>query len=58
MLEKVNDKDLDMIYGGGDTISGTLVNAVTGVIRVLYDAGHALGYSIRRIVEKDLCPIK
>lgn len=58
MLKQISDDKLDMIYGGGDTISGTLLNAFTGIIKVLYDAGHALGSSIRRIKEDELCPIK
>lgn len=58
MQRIVEDRELDGICGGGNTISGTFVNAITGVIRILYDAGKAVGSSIRRIQEGELCPLK
>ncbi len=57
-MSKVDNFELDAILGGASTISGTVVSALTGIVRVLYDAGHAVGSSIRRIVEKDLCPLE
>ncbi len=56
-MSKVDEEKLDIICGGGTSITGTLVSAITDVIKVLYDAGHAVGSSIRRIKEKELCPI-
>lgn len=56
-MNRLEDCNLEKIYGGG-SISGTLVNAFTNIIKVLYDAGHAVGSSIRRINEDNLCPIK
>ena len=57
-MNKIEEEKLDLIYGGSNTISGTIINAITGVIKVLYDAGHAFGSSIRRISEDKLCSIK
>ena len=57
-MSKIEEEKLDLIYGGASTISGTIINAITGVIKVLYDAGHSLGSSVRRISEENLCPIK
>ena len=57
LVNRLEDCNLEKIYGGG-SISGTLVNAFTNIIKVLYDAGHAVGSSIRRINEDNLCPIK
>lgn len=43
---------------GGTTISGTIINALTNLIKVLGDAGRGFGASIRRIGANDLCPLK
>lgn len=56
-MNKIENQKLELICGGGTNITGTLVNAITDIIRVLYDAGHAVGSSIRRFKEKDLCPL-
>ena len=48
---------LDNICGGGTTITGTIISGVVDVIKVLYDAGLAFGSSIRRIIDKQLCPV-
>lgn len=56
-MKDIADEKLDVICGGGTTITGTLMNGVVDVIKVLYEAGCAVGSSIRRIIDKDLCPI-
>lgn len=56
-MNVVKDDKLNEIYGGGTTITGTLISAVGEVIKVLYQAGHAVGSSIRRMSDKELCPI-
>ncbi len=55
-MTRLNDEGLEKVYGGA-SISGTLVNAFTGIIRILYDAGHAVGSSIRRLTEGKVCPV-
>lgn len=54
---KVKKEQLDQIVGG-TTISGTLINAFTNIIKVLFDAGRGVGSSIRRMVENDICPLE
>ena len=56
VMVEIDDAKLEKVYGGG-TISGTVVNALTDIIRILYNAGHSVGSSARRIKEDDLCPL-
>lgn len=56
---KLVDKDkLDKISGGSDSISGTVINAVVSLIKLLHDAGYALGSGIRRLAEDEICPLE
>ena len=57
-MSKIDDRMLDNIIGGGDTITGTVLNAFTNIIKILYDAGVGLGSSVRRISEGNLCPLE
>ena len=52
----IDNKDLDKIIGG--SISGTVINAFTNIIKVLLDAGKDVGSSIRRIRDNEVCPLK
>lgn len=54
---KLTQKNLNHIIGGA-TISGTLINAFTNIIKVLHEAGTGVGSSIRRIVDNNMCPLK
>lgn len=56
-MNRIEEEKLEVISGGGTNITGTLVSAVGEVLKVLYDAGHAVGSSIRRMNDKNLCPI-
>ena len=56
-MNRIKEEKLEVISGGGTNITGTLVSAVGEVLKVLYDAGHAVGSSIRRMNDKNLCPI-
>lgn len=56
-MKKLSNDQLNSIYGG-NTISGTVINAFTNVIKLLYDAGHSFGSAIRRISEDNLCPLE
>ncbi len=58
-MSRIEDSNLDVICGGGTTnITGTLLSAVSDVIKVIFEAGHAVGSSIRRMTDKKLCPLK
>ena len=43
---------------GGTSISGTVINAIVGIIKIIEDIGKAFGSSIRRIEDDSLCPLK
>ena len=58
ILSKIEEQELNNIIGGGDTVTGTILNAFTNIIKILYDAGEGLGSSIRRISEGNLCPLE
>lgn len=57
-MNKIDDKMLDEVYGGSTSLTGTLLNAFNEVIKTLYDVGHAVGSSIRRVVSGELCPLE
>ncbi len=55
-MEKLEEERLEQINGGA-SITGSLVNALTDIIKILYEAGHAVGSSIRRVSEGNMCPL-
>lgn len=55
---KIEDKNLDEIYGGATTsLTSGIINALTSIIKVLLDAGRSVGSSIRRLTEDEMCPL-
>lgn len=56
-MKKVDCRELDFVIGG-DTISGTVINAFTNIIKLLMDAGRSFGSAIRRVSEGNLCPLE
>lgn len=56
-MKRVDNYELDCIFGGSSSISGTVINAFTNIIKVLMDAGRSVGSSIRRVSENNLCPL-
>lgn len=58
-MTKINNQKLDNITGGATNyISGTIINAFVNVIKLLMEAGEGVGSSIRRVSEKNVCPLK
>ena len=55
-MKSVDGFELDSVVGG-DSISGTVINAFTNVIKVLMDAGRSVGSAIRTVAEANLCPL-
>ena len=51
-------KNLDSVYGGNSSITGSILTGLVNIIRLLKDAGYSLGSGIRRISEDNLCPLK
>lgn len=58
-MKVISDDNLKDLYGGSsNSISGTIINAFTNIIKLLADAGRGLGSSLRRIGEGNLCPLE
>lgn len=58
-MKIISDENLKDLYGGSsNSISGTIINAFTNIIKLLADAGRGLGSSLRRIGEGNLCPLE
>ena len=57
-MNKLEHDDLIMIIGGGLNITGVLVNAFTNAGKFIYSLGQTFGSSLRRIGEKNVCPIR
>ena len=57
MIELKEEK-LSNTYGGTTTITGSLVDALVNVAKVIYGFGRDLGFSIRRMTEGTLCPLQ
>ena len=55
-MNNLDDNKLRETYGG-ENITGTLVSAFTDGIKVIFEVGRSLGFSIRRISGSNLCPI-
>ena len=55
-MEKINKEELREI-DGGDTITGTLISAISQGLKTIVDIGRSLGSSIRRIKDKRICEI-
>ena len=56
-MNRIDDCKLETIVGGA-SISGTILNAFTNIIRILYEAGSGVGSAIRRLSENNLCPLE
>ncbi len=56
-MKKLDNDSLDKICGG-ETLSGAVITAITGIIKILYDSGVSAGSAIRRMVEGSICPLK
>ena len=53
----LSKEELKKVSGGLD-LTGTLLNSFTSLIKVLLDAGRAVGSSLRRIEADAMCPLK
>ena len=57
VMNKIESEKLSSIEGGM-SISSSLLNAVTGIFKILTDAGRSIGSSVRRITEDKMCPLE
>lgn len=49
----LNNQELAQIVGGG--LTATLLNAVSRLVKTIYDIGYAIGSTIRRTSKKKYC---
>ena len=56
-MKKIEEEKLLNIKGG-DSLSASVINSITNLIKVLYDSGVALGSGIRRFSDDNLCPLE
>lgn len=57
-MKKISVSRLENIVGGSAYISGTIINAFVNVIKLIMTAGEDVGSSIRRLTEKNMCPLE
>ncbi len=55
-LKRLTEDELEKIVGGA-TISGTLINSFSTVLKTIYSLGKSLGTSLRRMSSNNLCPL-
>lgn len=55
-MSEVGQQELIQIVGG-ISISGTLINSFSTVLKTIFSFGRSLGSAIRRISENTLCPL-
>lgn len=56
MTRYLKREELENIEGG-NSLTGTLINAFTDAVKTLFNIGRSLGSSIRRIKEKHICKV-
>ena len=58
-MDTIKEKELDIIKGGNiTTVSGTVISALSNIIKMIREAGYDIGSGIRRIIKNDYCPLK
>jgi len=55
-MQKVDNQELTQIVGGV-SISGTLINSFSTILKTIEALGRSFGSSIRRIASDKVCPI-
>ncbi|MBR4262096.1 MAG: hypothetical protein IKQ35_01875 [Bacilli bacterium] len=54
-MKEIEKEELYLISGGGISLTGTFINAVTGLTKVVLEVGRSLGSSLRRSITGKLC---
>ena len=55
IMEEITKYEMMKTCGGGVSITGALVEAISGCIQVIFGIGQAVGSSFRRIKDNKLC---
>ena len=58
MMNRLEEEKLDKIIGGTSEITGTLINSLVSLIKMIEEAGYKIGSGVRRISENNICPLK
>lgn len=56
-MRELKEKELDKIYGG-ELITGSILNAIVSIMKLVHDAGYELGSGVRRIADDEICPLR
>lgn len=56
-MSKIDNKEMENIIGGA-SISGTVINALTSIIKTVFEIGKEVGSGIRRVYEGKMCPLE
>ena len=56
-MNKISNEELEKINGGG-TITSTIINAISNMLKVIYEVGEGVGSSFRRVKEDKLCSLE
>lgn len=56
-MNKISKSRLLKLEGGGDYVTGPIINALVNVVKFFMEAGHDVGSSIRRISSNKMCPL-
>ena len=54
-MKEIERSEMMEITGGGVSITGAMIEALSGVIQTIFGIGQALGGAIRRISSDKLC---
>ena len=54
-MQEIDREEMMITTGGGISITGAMIEAISGVIQVVFGIGQALGGAIRRISSNKLC---
>ena len=56
-MRNLNKNELLEVSGGASTISGAFITSIIKGISSIFDLGKSLGTAVRRIMEKNICPL-
>ncbi len=54
-MQEIDKEEMMITIGGGVSVTGAMIEAISGVIQVIFGIGQAVGGAIRRISSNQLC---
>lgn len=55
-MENIELEETRKIIGGASTVTGTVINYLTNLVKAFYSFGQAVGGGARRLITKNACP--